>query len=369
MRKIVLSILGILLIMVAVIGSKKLIENKKKPKPVTNKVVKSVLLDTVINTNITVNISANGNLKALERIEIYSEVSGIFRKGSHLFKTGQVYQRGEVLVSVNASEHRANVQAAKSKLYNDIAAIMPDLRLDFPEVYPKWQEYLSSFNFDNSTPDLPKIENTKESYFITGRGIVSSYYNLKNLEQRLAKFSIKAPFNGILTEALVTEGSLIRNGQKLGEFINPEVYELKVSISKSLASFLTTGTSVDLVSLDHSEKYRGIISRINGSVDAATQTVSVFVEIKDKRLKEGVYLNALLQAQTIENAIEISRNLLLDTDEIFYVNQGKLNKLKVKPVYYGKETVVLKEVPNGTAILSKSVSGAYAGMLVKPYKN
>ncbi len=52
------------------------------------------------------------------------------------------------------------------------------------------------------------MSSEKENYFITGRGIVSSYYNLKNLEQRLSKYVISAPFSGILTEALVTEGTL-----------------------------------------------------------------------------------------------------------------------------------------------------------------
>ena len=52
---------------------------------------------------------------------------------------------------------------------------------------------------------------------------------------------ISAPFSGILTEALVTEGTLIRNGQKLGEFIDPSDYEMEVNISKSYANLLKVG--------------------------------------------------------------------------------------------------------------------------------
>lgn len=368
MRKTILSILGVLLIIGSVFIAKALIANKKQPKPVVGKTIKSVLLDTVFNTAIEITVPANGKLKALERIEVFSEVSGVFKKGNHLFKTGQVYKKGEVLVRIDASEYNASVQSAKSNLYNNIAAIMPDLRLDFPSVYDKWQDYLSSYDLSKRTPSLPAMSNEKENYFITGRGIVSSFYNVRNLEQRLAKFNIRAPFTGVLIETLATEGSLIRNGQKLGEFINPEIYEMEVSISKSLATFLTNGKKVVLTNLDKTEKYTGVVKRINASIDAATQTVSVFIEVKNNKLKEGLYLEAQLKAKTIENAIEINRSLLLESNEIFYVNNNKLDKASVIPVYFSEETVVVQGVKNGTAILKNPVLGAYKGMLVKPFQ-
>jgi hypothetical protein len=169
---------------------------------VVPKVVKTVFVDTVKNTTIPVVISANGNLMvAKRRVELYSEVQGIFKSGSKLFKAGQKYNSGETLIRLDASEYYASVQSAKSNLYNSIAAIMPDLRLDFPEVYPKWQAYLNNFDLKNNTPELPEMSGEKENYFITGRGIISAYYNVKNLEQRLAKYRIAAPFTGILTEA------------------------------------------------------------------------------------------------------------------------------------------------------------------------
>lgn len=367
MRKIILSVLGVLLVVGSVLVAKTLIDNKKKPKPVVKKVIKSVLIDTVQNGTVPIVIPANGRLAAKQRIEIYSEVQGVFKGGTHLFKAGQTYRKGETLISVDITEHYANVQSAKSNLYNTIAAIMPDLRLDFTEVYPKWQAYLNGFDMEKSTPTLPKMTSDKENYFITGRGIVSSYYNVKNLEQRLDKYTIKAPFTGILTEALATEGSLIRNNQKLGEFINPSVYEMEIPVSKSFANVLKVGEQVDLSNLDQTENYQGVITRINGSIDATTQTISVFVEVKHPNLKEGIYLEAFINAQKIDNAIEINRNLLIDNQEIFYIQNNALAKMTVDPVYFSDTKVILKNIPDGTVILKSPVSGAYSGMLVKPF--
>ena len=208
LRKIILSVLGVALIIGAIIFANYLIDNKHKPKPVIPKVVKTVLVDTVKNTTIPIVIAANGNLTALQRVELYSEVQGLFITGAKLFKPGQKFNKGETLIRLDASEYYASVQSAKSNLYNSIAAIMPDLRLDFPDVFQKWQTYLNGYDLNKTTPKLPEISGEKENYFITGRGIVSAFYNVKNLEQRLTKYRITAPFSGILTEALVTEGTL-----------------------------------------------------------------------------------------------------------------------------------------------------------------
>lgn len=367
MRKVILSILGILLIVGSFYIAKSLIDNKTKPRPVPAKVVKTVFTDTVQNQTVQIVIPSNGSLTAKRRVELFSEVQGIFRSGNKLFRPGQTYQRGQTIIRIDASEFYASVQSAKSNLYNSIAAILPDLRLDFPDVFPKWEAYLNGFDLNKATPKLPDTTSEKENYFITGRGIISNYYNVKNLEQRLSKYNISAPFNGIVTEALVTEGSLIRSGQKLGTFIDPSVYEMEVALSKNYASLLKVGEKVRLNNLEKTETYSGKVSRVNGSIDPATQTVTAYIEITSKDLKEGMFLEAQLDAKQEENAIEINRNLLLENNEVFVVKDSILDVLPVDPVFFGSTKVVLKNVPNGTVILSRPVPGAYAGMLVKQY--
>ncbi|CDF80114.1 secretion protein HlyD [Formosa agariphila KMM 3901] len=369
MRKILLSIIGILLIVFSIFLANQLIDSKSKPKPVKEKIIKTVFIDTVTNSTVPILIPAHGSLVAKRRLELYSEVQGIFKPRTILFKPGQEFNKGQVLIDIDASEYYASVQSAKSNLYNDIAAIMPDLRFDYPKMYQKWQNYLVNFDLEKSTPSLPEMTNEKENYFITGRGIVSSYYNVKNLEQRLSKYRILAPFKGVLTEALVTEGSLIRSGQKLGEFIDPSSYEMEVALSTSYATLLKVGEEVKLNNLEHTETFIGKVSRVNGSVDPSTQTITAFIEVKNDTLKEGMYLEASLNAKEEENAIEIDRSLMLDGNQIFVVENNALNVMDVKAVFYSETTVVLKDIPNGTVILGKPVPGAYAGMLVKPFSS
>ncbi len=367
MRKIILSILGILFIVGSFLYAKKLIADKKKPKPISERVVKTVFTETVTNKTVKIVIPASGNLVAKRRVELFSEVQGVFKAGSKLFRPGQKFTKGQTLIRIDANEYYASVQSAKSELYNSIAAIMPDLRLDFPEVFPKWQSYLASYDLTKSTQELPKITSEKENYFISGRGIIANFYTVKNLEQRLSKYVLRAPFTGILTEALVTEGSLIRNGQKLGEFIDTSVHEMEIAISESLVSFLKIGKKVTLTNLDKTKEYTGTISRINGNIDNATQTVTIYIEVKDPNLKAGMFLEANVDAREEKEAIEVNRNLLLENNQIYVVKDSVLDVLDVNPVYFSDKKVVLKSIPNNTVILKRPVPGAYAGMIVKPY--
>ena len=381
MRKTILSVLfGIVVIIGAYFLSGIIASSKENRRPKPQKVVKTVFVDTIKNGEVpivvpangntigtSIVVPANGNLVAKRRVELYAEVQGVFRRGNQPFKPGQQYNRGQTLIKIDASEYFASVQSAKSELYNLITSIMPDLQLDYPEHFPKWQEYLASFDLERSTPKLPNVTAEKEKYFITGRGIYSSYYNVKNLEQRLSKYTISAPFSGILTEALVTEGTLVRAGQKLGEFIETGTYELEVAVSKTYADFLKVNEEVRLSNLEKTQEFTGKVIRVNGRVDQASQTITAFIEVKGENLREGQYLEANLNARNESNAIEIDRSLLLENDQIFVVRDSILDVIDVKPIYFTDKKVVLKEVPDGETIVSRPVSGGYAGMLVKVY--
>ena len=197
MRKIILSLLGVLLIIGAFFASEAIVASNQRTRPKPKKVIKTVFVEDAVNGVVPIEISANGNLVAQRRLEIFSEVQGVLQKGSKLFKPGQEYRKGQTLLSLNSSEYYATVQSQKSALYDQITSIMPDLRLDYPEAYPKWQAYLNNFDVSKATPPLPEVTSEKEGYFISGRNIQTAYYNVKNLEQRLSKYNIIAPFSGL----------------------------------------------------------------------------------------------------------------------------------------------------------------------------
>lgn len=369
MRKLILAVLGAGLIAGAIFLGNYFIDKNQKPKRKFKKTIKTVFVKDVKNTEIPIILNASGNLVAQNKIQIFSEVQGILNRTNKAFKPGTKYNKGETLFTINSDEFRASLQSQKSNLYNLITSILPDVRLDYATEFNKWEDYLKSFDLTKTTPKLPAFLSDKEKYFISGRGILTAYYNVKNLEVRLSKHKVIAPFSGVLTEALVTTGSLVRQGQKIGEFIDTSVYELEVSVNSEFADLLKVGNSVELTTLSKSKKYKGKVIRVNGKIDQVSQTINTYIQVKHPDLKEGMFLQANLVAKSEINAIEIPRKLLVDNKAVYIVKKDSILTLQnVNIVYFGAENAIIKGLQNNDKILTQPLPDAFDGMIVKTSK-
>ncbi|MGB0870437.1 MAG: efflux RND transporter periplasmic adaptor subunit [Flavobacteriales bacterium] len=369
MRKIIIVAVGVILLVGANFLSQQLSSSKKAPKQKVEKVEKTVFVNPVVNKTIPIQIIANGNLLAKDKLELFTEVQGVLQYTGKEFRSGIRYNKGQTILKINNDEFYASILAQRSALENLIASIMPDIRLDHSASFLQWDTYLKAFDINKTTPLLPEPLSTQEKLFISAKNIFTTYYNIKNLEQRLGKYAIKAPFTGIITEANVNKGALVRSGQKLGEFINPSVYELELSVNGEYASLLKTGQKVALNNLSHTKSWIGKISRINGRIDLASQTVQVYVEVKGEHLKEGMYLEAKISSKEEPNVIEIDRKLLIENKAVYIVKNNVLKSIEIKPVHFNENTVIIKGLENGTQLISTPIPGAYDGMPVKIFSD
>ena len=362
-RKWILFILGFVVIALSFQLSKKIANSNPPPRRQAEKVVKNVFTKEVINGSYNVQIPSNGVLEAYQRIKITSRVQGLMQTINPLFKSGQSYRKGQILVQIASSEFNSNVIAQRASLYNLITSVIPDLQLDFPQAYQSWKTYLKEFDVEKATPPLPDMDEDVR-LFISGRGIISSYYSLQNLEKSLTFYTIRAPFDGVLVAANVTEGSLIRPGQELGDFIAPDHYELKVALPKSYVEKIDVGATVELKSIDTQKKYTGTVSRINAKVNTETQSVEVFIRVSSSELKEGVYLEALIGALEFNDVVALDRGLLNGDQELYLVEDDKLVLKKVEVAHFTDSHAVVRGLKDGVVVIAQPIIGAYQGMEV-----
>lgn len=369
MRKSITIIIGVVLIIAGAYIAHDLANMERRQRPREEKSAPTVFVENVAKATVPVQVIESGRLMAKNRIEIFAEVQGVMEATGREFKPGVRYGKGEIYVKIRDNDYYANLQAQKSNLQNLITSILPDLRLDYPEAYKKWDQYLRNFDITKSVPDLPEPTSDKEKFFITGRNIYTTYYNTKNMEIVLSKYNLRAPFTGVLVEALANPGTLVRPGQKLGEFIDPSIYEMEVAVNKSILPALKVGKKVKVRDPEnHSQIYEGSIIRINGSIDRTTQTVRVYVELHSEELREGMYLEAIMSGEAIDDAIEIDRSLLVDESYVYQVEDSTLQLVQVEPVFFNQKSVIIKGLENGKQIISRIVPGAYSGMKVQIFE-
>ena len=365
MRKIFVAyILPVLILLGAFFIGFRVFKKQTKEDPPRPKIVKQVKVTKVQNQDIPVLVQATGTATAKQKIALFSEVQGVLSRGSREFKPGTYFNRGETLLRINSDEFRASLNALKSNFYSQLTALMPDLRLDFPQAYPKWESYLQSLDIQKTLPQLPAFTSDQEKYFITGRNILNLYYQVKNAEVRLSKYYLRAPFSGILSETNVNPGALVSPGQNLGTFINTGVYELELKVNAQFLDVLQKGKKVTLHDLDHTKTWEGIVNRINPVVDTQSQSVSVYIDLKDKTIKEGMYLQAELQGKNITDAVAIKRNQLRE-GQVFIVQDTLLIARPVNIMHEDGDNLIVRGLENGDMLVKQLPSGAHEGMLVQ----
>jgi len=363
LRKIILAVLGIVLVVLSIFVSGKIIANKPVYGSKAKNNVKEVYVQEVTNQRIKTQVPTNGVLVAHQRITLTSRVQGVLKTIDPLFKTAQSYKKGDMIYQIDDADYSASVKAARANFLSLLTSIIPDLKLDFSNEFSNWSQFLSDLTVTQSLPELPEMSE-KLKLFVSGRGLLSSYYSVQSMEQNLSYYSVRAPFDGVLVEATVTEGSLIRPGQQLGVFIKPGIYELAVQLPKTYVEFIAEGLEVSLNSLDGNQQYQGTISRINASVDSKTQSVQVFILVQDSRLKEGIYLTAQLDAIDIADAFMVKRGLLNAEQQLFVVKDNQLKLKQVEVVYYTQTHAVVRGINDGEQLLALPVLGAFEGMEV-----
>lgn len=366
MKKIIQSIIGGALILTAAFFLFKTLSNSKKaPQKGNQRSVTKVLVRPVVNKTIPISIASTGAVEAKKRLVLYSEVTGVFQSSSNLYKAGVSFRKGQTLLRINNSEYAATVQSQRINYKSLVIATLADIQFDYPDELNKWEVYAKSIVADKPLPAVPQTNNETFKNYLSSKTIYTNYYSIKNLETRLGKYVITAPYNGVLVSADVTPGTLVSPGQKLGEFVAPGVYELELNVNAGLSDFLTLHKKVTLFSTDHSKKYEGTVSRINSKIDKASQTIQMFVEITSEDLVEGAFLEADIEAQEVKNVTEIDRSLLIDHQYVFVVQDDVLVKQPVSIVHANYNSLVVKGLQEGAQMVTSVVPGGYEGMQVE----
>ncbi|MFT5724296.1 MAG: membrane fusion protein (multidrug efflux system) [Bacteroidia bacterium] len=357
-------VIAVLLILVTVLVFRKISSKEEKIENTTSFRTLNVVTTQAKNLDRHLKIDLSGKLVAKNRIDIFSEVNGVLQTSN--FREGHRFSKGQVLAQMDDSELRANLKSQKSTLLNSVSQVLPDLVIDYPEEIEAWKKFHASIDFDKPVPDLPEIKNEKAKVFISSKNIFTTYYSIKSQELRLSKHKILAPFSGVLSATDLDPGTLVRAGQRLGTFIQPNQYELEASISLDDLKFIKVGSSVKLASSELHKQWTGKILRINEQLDPSTQSVKVYIGVTDNQLKEGQYLTAIIEGSTLQNVIEVQRNLLLENDELFFVERDSvLSRRKVNVVYKGTDWVYISDIKEGDQYLNQAVSSAHDGMIVK----
>ncbi|WGK66247.1 efflux RND transporter periplasmic adaptor subunit [Croceiramulus getboli] len=333
-----------------------------KPKETKEKDFKEFETLTVNPQEIKSILNLTGRVVPLQKVDIISEVQGTARNTSKSFEEGTSFRKGELLIAIDDVDFRYSLKAQKSQFLSAMVNAMADVQLDYPNEFPKWNAFLRQIDVQERLPELPTDTSEQLKYFLSSRNIFNLYYSIKSQENRLSDYRIYAPFNGSLTKAFIDVGDLVRPGTILGELIRTDVYEVRAAVTAAAIENFKIGDSLSLYVRNVDRKVTGTIKRIGKSLDRDTQSITIFIEVPGKDLKEGMYVETDYVTNSFTDAVELSNELISRDDRVFIIEDSVVVAKAVDILQVNKNTSIVKGLKEDDKVITEKSTTPIAGI-------
>jgi membrane fusion protein, multidrug efflux system len=253
-------------------------EKEKEKVPVPVEVVSASL------GSISSYLNASANLVSEFEVKVLAETEG--RITDLLVDEGQRVRKGQPLVIINRDDaiiaiNKAQVRADNARVTFNRAKGMSETGL------------MSQSDFDKTNLDLKVAEQ-----------------ELAEAKWRLEKTTVRAPFDGRVTERVVNAGQHVRPAEVLFTIAYFDTLITRIFVPEKEAMGLTAGREVKLrLRADPNVVFAGRIRQISPVVDTATGTVKLTIDaVKPPALaRPGAFVNVDIVRDTKSGALIVPR--------------------------------------------------------------
>ena len=308
-----------------------------------------------------------GRMSSVAEINLSAEASGKIEQGDIPLKAGATFRKDNVLFTIYKDEAVLALKAKKSQFLNSLATLLPDISIDFPEYEEIFRSFFSSIDLDRPLPEFPESDNEKLTIFLASNNILSEYYDIRKDELQLSRHTIYAPFDGTFTEVFLEAGAFTNTGGTVAKAIRTDALELEVPLSRDDAVWVNVGDPVLIQSEKRSDTWNGKVLRKSQVVDENTQSQRVYVGVTNHHAQSvlaGEYLIASFPGRPIDNAMEIPRNAVFNTNEVFTVKNHRLVKQQIHIIKVNTSTLVFNGLIEGDTIVTQPLINVFEGTKV-----
>jgi len=341
-----------------------------KEEPPVRQTIESrryVRVEPVKYTSISSSISEKGRLSSIAEVDIVAEASGKIEAGTVSLKKGASFSKGDVLFVVYPDEAILSLKARKSQYQNVLASILPDLVIDFPDSEEAFNQFFDAINVGKPLPPMPEIKDNKLKIFLASRNVISEYYNIERDELQLQRHTVRAPFNGTFIDVYMELGAYTNTGGRVARAINTDHLELEVPLTRTDAAWIQIGDPVTVTS-ESSYTWKGKVIRKSQFVDENYQRQTVFISIpydRQQPLLAGEYLVANFPVRPITGVMEIPRNSVFNTNEVFVARDGRLAKQQINVIKRNESTLIFNGLTEGDSVVVQQLINVSEGTLVQ----
>src|SRR6056297_18831 len=336
-----------------------------RPPVVSKRFVKTEKVDykTIVSP-----VKAPGRVNSLSNVDIISEASGKLTVSNIPLKKGAQFSTGDILFTVYPDEAALALKSRKSQFLNQLANLLPDITIDFPEYEKTFRNFFNAIDINQNLPEFPAINEEKLKIFLSSRNILSDYYSILKEELQLSRHTIKAPFNGTYSDIYLEAGAYTNTGGRVAHVIRTDVLEIEVPLERFDAEWVKVGDKVTIHSDTKSMDWKGRVIRKSQFVDPQTQSQNLYIQVnnsKQKPLLVGEYLEVHFPGHPIKNAMEVPRNVVFNTNEVFIVENNRLEKEVINIIKLNEKTLIFNGLEEGELLVVQPLVNVQEGTLVE----
>ena len=368
-RKILNLTIALSIIAVAILASAFMIRNKQEPAMDLNKqevlYVKTALAST---SEIHPEATYRGRVASLENVVLSAEVSGKILPGDLPLKEGQSFKKGDLLIHIYNEDMKASLQSLRSSYLQLMSSALPDLKIDYPNQYEKWSGFFNNIDISSMMPELPIIESEKERVFVASKNILTQYYSIKVQEVTLEKYTLYAPFSGTYKTVTSEVGSVASMNMQIATLIRTDEMEVIVPVLPEELDWISEGMKVEL-NRNNGRTITGTVSRIAGFIDPGSQSVNVYVSVRNSRscqLLEGEYVEAEFISKGSVSGMLLPREALLNENSIYVLEDGQIELRQVSVIDKLEDFYIIEGFNEGETIVVESLVDVKPGQLAAP---
>jgi RND family efflux transporter MFP subunit len=276
-------------------------------------------------------IHSQGTVKAMQEIDLISEVSGRIISVAPEFVAGGRVSTGTVLLQIDPIDYEVAIAEARSAL----AAA----KLRLSEV---------------------KVVLMRAAIEEAEAGVSAAEARLRQAKADLGNTKISAPFDAIIDSKQVDLGQYVTAGLPLMRLLSTDVAEVRLPILASDMPFIRTEPSSEgippavvfkAVRGGNELSWQGVVTRLEKRVDEQTRVFHLVAQVRDpydnlpgtEPFSAGLFVQARVEGTESLHAVRIPRSAMHTGNFVWLVENDRLHKRKVAVLRREQDHLIISE--------------------------
>ncbi len=269
-------------------------------------------------------VPVTGTLDPLERAEVRARLEGDL--DAVYVREGQPVRAGQLLARFDANEEAGSDQSARA----DLASTHTDLAT------AQWNLDQTRELYRQGAVPERDVRVAEQGVAASRARVAAASARLRTTSQTVQDTRVLAPVSGVVEKRAVAPGEHVARGASMFTVVRGDVLELAAAVPERVAAGVRPGQTVRFTA--GGRQIEGRVARVAPSVDPATRSVTVYVQVPngDGSLRAGTFASGRIVSRVVDGALVIPAAALREGKEgakpfVYRVLGGKIDVAEVTP--------------------------------------